>query len=41
MILDMPGTIGGAKLVFTNTNVVGQITVKNTETSVVRLTEPK
>jgi hypothetical protein len=41
MIMDMPGTMGGAKIVFTNTNLIGQITVKNTETSVTRLTEPK
>jgi hypothetical protein len=41
MIMDMPGTIGGAKIVFTNTNVVEQIDLKNTETPDTRLTESK
>jgi len=41
MILEMPGTIGGAKIVFTNTNVVKQIDLKNTETPDTRLTESK
>jgi hypothetical protein len=37
----MPGTMGGAKILFTNTNIVEHINLKNTETYNVGLTEPK
>jgi hypothetical protein len=37
----MPGTMGGAKIVFTNTNVVEHLDLKNTETFNSELTESK
>lgn len=39
--MPMPGTMGGAKIVFTNTNAVEHLDLKNTETSEPGLTEPK
>ena len=39
--MPMPGTMGSAKIVFTNTNIVEHIDLKNTETSNLGLTNSK
>jgi len=39
--MPMPGTMGGAKILFTSTNIVEHINLKNIETSNTGLTEPK
>jgi hypothetical protein len=39
--MPMPGASGGAKIVFTNTNLVEHIDLKNIETSKPGLTELK
>jgi hypothetical protein len=39
--MPMPGTMGSAKIVFTNTNTVEHLDLKNKETSEPRLTDSK